>query len=279
MSFSKNAKPILDAGITEVLKKTHVFNSSKEYPLSFYSTLFIKEHEKWIKSSKQFIIAGLENFSNRYVTFGITDAFNDFYFLHKTISVLRGEYPYHRDLGLCVLDDIDEIEDCSALIISYPFSATGNIHKDWDRIISVCLKKQIAIFLDCSFFGIAENIVLDIAPCITHVAFSFSKVFCTGVMRTGVLYTKNTATTPLKLQHKWIYDNHLGQIMHYNLMKNFGPDYIITKYKTIANAVREQNFFTKSSTIIFGLTSDSNYDEYSRDGIINRITISRLLQS
>lgn len=279
MNFSKNAKPILDNEVVEILKKTHLFNTTQEYPLSFYSSLFIKTHKQWIQSSQEFKILGLENFDNAYVTYGITDAFNDFYFLHKKISVLKGEYPYHKDLGFVVLDDIRDIEPGTALIISYPFSATGNVHSDWINIVKVCDERNISVFLDCSFFGIAENTFLYIPDCVSHVAFSFSKIFCTGVIRTGVLYTKNNCITPCKLQHKWIYDNHIGQIFHYKLMKNFHPDYIITKYKTVANKIREQNDLIKSNTIIFGLSYNEKYAEYNRDDVINRVTISRLFNT
>ena len=57
--------------------------------------------------------------------------------------------------------------------------------------MTVCEDKKIKVFVDCCLFGVSEVPTLDLNhDCITDVAFSFSKTFATGGLRTGVLYRR-----------------------------------------------------------------------------------------
>ena len=278
MNFLKTAKPILDKEVVSVLEDTKIFNNSDEYPVFFYNQQFIKNHRQWISKSKNFKIENLDEFTNAYVTFGNTDAFNDFYFLHKKVYVLKGEYAYHQKIGVKVLDHIGLLDPYSALIISYPFSASGKVHPDWDKIIEFCTDRHCQVFLDLSFFGISCNQHLVIPECVTHVAFSFSKMFCTGSLRTGVLYTRYKNNTPLHIQNHHMYTNHIGTVLHNKLMQNFSPDWIIDKYLQPSKTVCKNFGLEESDTIIFGLGSSPDYDDYSREAIVNRVCISREIQ-
>lgn len=275
MKFIRNAKPIVDSNVVDALQNLKLFGEYKEQMCAFHQDLFVDTHRNWIKESKQFLINNLDQFEYCYITNGVTDAFNDFYYLNKRVSVLRGEYPYHRDVGITVLDDVSQIEPYSSLIISYPFSGSGNPHKDWERIIETCNDKHIKVFLDLCFVGVSYDLKLDIPECVTHVAFSFSKLFCTGPARTGIMYTRYKETSPIAVQNQWHYTNHVGQIIHYKLMKTFSVDYVIDKYLSKYFDVCKEHNLELTKTILFGLNNDKFY---TREGYANRVCITHYLQ-
>lgn len=275
MKLVKNAKPIVDSSVVDALQDLKLFGLHSSQITVFHEKLFIDTHRDWISKSKHFCIHGLEDFSYSFVTNGVTDAFNDFYFVNKTVSVLKGEYPYHRDIGTKVLDDISEIEPYSAFIISYPFSGDGCPHKEWNRIIQTCEDKHIKVFLDLCFVGVSYDLLLTIPECVTHVAFSFSKMFCTGTSRTGIMYTRYKEQSPITVQNHWHYTNHVGQIIHYKLMQKFDIDYIVDKYISKYITFCANKGLGLTNTVLFGITDD---ETYSREGYANRACVSYNLQ-
>lgn len=274
----RKAKPIVDLDIISSMKNIEYITKTSDLPIVENQFEFLHLHRKWIKSSKNFKISGLNDFDS-LVTYGVTDAFNDFYFINSKIYVLRGEYTYHRDLGYPVLDDINQIPSHTSLIVSYPFSATGNVHPNWENIIRICEERSVKVFIDCCLFGISKVDKLDVSsPCITHVAFSFSKTFATAGNRTGVLYTKDKTFTPLRNQNDHFYTNMIGQLMHMKLMSSFSPDYIYDKYRRKQEELCTNFGIDISDTVIFGTSSSSDFDYFERDGYTNRICITYSLQ-
>lgn len=275
----RKAKPIVDNEVIEVIREVTLCNDSGDFPIASNQFQFLEQHREWVNSSSLFHIYGLDTYSSSFVTNGVTDAFNDFYYLNNKIAVMRGEYTYHRDLGIEVLDDIDDIQHDTALIISYPFSATGNPHVMWDKIMTLCAERNVNVFVDCCLFGISKVKELDVSyEFITHVAFSFSKMFSTSGIRTGVLYVKNDYNTPLKLQNEHMYTQMAGQRIHLQLMNTFHPDYIFEKYRDNQVSICNSMGIDVSDTVIFGITNDRDFDYFERDGYINRICITYALQ-
>ena len=274
----RKAKPIVDLDIIKSLNNIEYVTKTSDLPIIENQFEFLDLHRNWIKSSKNFKISGLSDFES-LVTYGVTDAFNDFYFLNKQIYVMRGEYTYHRDLGYPVIDDIYKIPSYTALIISYPFSATGNVHPDWENILKVCEERSIKLFVDCCLFGISKVDKLDLSsPCITHVAFSFSKTFATAGNRTGVLYTRDKTLTPLKNQNGHFYTNMIGQRMHMILMSSYSPDYVYDKYRSKQLELCSKFGIDASDSVIFGTSHSQEFDYFERDKYINRICITYSLQ-
>jgi hypothetical protein len=275
----RKAKPIIDSEVVAVMSTVDFINNSTDHSILFDQFAFVEAYDIWIHTSELFKISGLFSFPNKLVTNGITEAFSDFYEAYTNIQVMRGEYTYHRDLGHVVLDDYKDIEEHSALIISYPFSATGNVHPEWDKIIDVCNKRNVSVFVDCCLFGVAEIDDLDVQiDCITHVAFSFSKTFGTGGLRTGMLYKKNVDKTQVELLNSHFYTQMAGMKLHYKLMQHFTPDYICNKYRDKQVELANSLDIEPSDTVIFGISTDKKYDHFERDAYINRLCLSYALQ-
>lgn len=225
--------------------KTFEWNSNAVYsPISF-----IKKHKNWL-TNNTFYLQGLNKFENGYITAGCTEAFHEVY--KESCYVLDDEYTYHRDSNMAIVSNIDDIPMQSRLLISYPFAATGMAHNDWDYILSVCEKKNIKIFVDACLAGVSLG-KLDLThPCITHVAFSFSKAFGTGHMRTGVVYTNDIAT-PASVRNKHLYINHMHIDLHMKLMSSFKSDYIFEKYRLTQIDICKEHNLVQSDCVLYGL--------------------------
>ena len=298
----RKAKAIVDSDVVAVMSTVDFINDSTDHSILFDQFAFTEKYDSWIHSSEKFEISGLETFPHRLVTNGITEAFGDFYevytnFPHRSVTneiteafgdfyeaytnlqVMRGEYTYHRDLGIEVLDDYKDIAEHSLLIISYPFSATGNVHPEWDKIIAVCNERNVDVFIDCCLFGVSEVDTLDLHhDCITHVAFSFSKTFGTGGLRTGMLYKKNINNTTVEMINSHFYTQMAGMRLHYELMQQFTPDYMCDKYRDKQVELAKSLDIEPSDTVIFGISTDKKYDHFERDAYINRLCLSYALQ-
>ena len=137
--FVRGAAPIIDK---EVLAAIQYLPYETFFSISEPRTLsmgiredFLDAFKAWIKSSELNHIDGLDLFPVRKLTAGVTQSFDDFFLRHRNrrIRVFRGEYPYVRH----VLDHwefIDDLSENDALIISAPFSGSGELHPDFEDI-------------------------------------------------------------------------------------------------------------------------------------------------
>lgn len=244
--FSSKALEIKDQQVREFI---HNFKWNAD--ALYFPQNFVQQHRQWLMNDT-FDLQGLDKFQYGYITAGCTDAFNE---IEKPYYVLNNEYTYHRDSALGIVKEIHDIPSNSTLIISYPFAATGNKHKDWDEILHTCIEKNIQIFVDACLSGVSLG-KLDLTPiCISHVAFSFSKAFGTGHKRTGVVYS-NQAQSPAAVTNKHLYINHMFVDLHMKLMQEFTSDYIFKKYRTKQVGICKKHSLVVSDCVLFGLRNN-----------------------
>lgn len=244
-------------------------------------TEFLDYYPEYIKSSKLNSFTGLDKFEHRYVSLGVSQGIDDFtlYCLknNKRIRFCQGEYGYGREISVDPKYAPIEHEPLTvndALIISCPFSATGDKHVNWDDIIETCNKLNIPVFVDCAFFGTCININVDFnQPCIDTVAFSPTKGLNTGNMRTGIVFTnRHNNDSSLHILTEWHHGIHLNTYLAYNLMLNFNPDTIANTYRDIQLTVCEHYQLMPTNTIHLAL-GDNNWDYFTRDSLCNRICL------
>lgn len=240
---------------------------------------FKVQYHSWIYSSKNTVVNGLDCYS-RALTDGVTGAFSDFlhHYSNKKLIVFNGEYPYHRDTGATVINDVDELTRDSRLILSTPFSATGNIHKKYIEIMEKCIVLDIPVFIDMAYFGACCLGKIDVTySCIKMVSFSLSKTFGTGKCKIGICYYRDIPIGPMQMLNKYNYVNHIAINIHNPLIQNFSPDYMFDKYRKKQEAIAIDLSLDCSDTIFLCTTHDSKYNGFSRSGLINRIGIADLL--
>ena len=240
---------------------------------------FRNQFHTWIHSSANAVIHGLEFFSQA-LTDGVTGAFADFTHAYpdRTTTVLKGEYPYHRDTGARVIEDADDIKDTDKIIISIPFSASGNKHEQFDRILDRCDDLNVPVFIDCAYFGCCKLDLFSVdRPCIKMVAFSLSKTFGTGKSKIGLCYYRDIISTPMQILNDYNYVNHASILLHAPIIENFSADYMYDTYRDKQLEVADLLGVEPSDTVFLCTSYDEKYKGFNRAGTINRIGISELL--
>jgi hypothetical protein len=243
---------------------------------------FLEKYPEWIKESKLNSFTGLDNFPYRYVSVGVTQSIDDFIlFCFKKnfkLRIFKGEYPYARESSQIpwdgeAIDDV-KLNHGDAVLISCPFSATGDKHDRWDWLVNECNKLHIPIFVDCAFFGTCRDVDVDFsAPCFDTIAFSPTKGLNCGYFRTGIAFTKRKEKDcTLDILSQWHHGIHMHTSLALELIKNYGPDTIPNEYTDIQKKVCDHYGLIPTKTIHLALGGD-NWNHFSRDGICNRIGI------
>lgn len=285
MTLSIAASPILDPEVLGVIRQTDLsrFFSADGYFTRVEETqrLFLSSMDQWISRSELNRIEGLNDFPARLLTAGTTQTFDDFYLRHskRLIRYLPGEYPYHRDAlrerGKPLSDDL---RSGDALIISYPFAATGEENPRFRELLEQASKLDVPVKVDCAFFGVSSGMDLDLRHgCIESVSFSLSKPFVLGNVRVGIEYRREK-TGPSAIQNDWYYTPSVGAVLGLRLMETFGPDFIFTKYRAAQESICAEMGLRPSKTVLFGLTEREEFAKFDRDGVINRCCLSALLR-
>lgn len=240
---------------------------------------FCEEYIKWIKSTKNNVVSGLDNFNHYVFSNGTSQSFDMFYIKNKDkrFRCFKGEYIYHQLAWRNNWPDWKFIEDeplrpGDAVIISLPFSNTGNEHEQTKWLLENCTVLKIPVLIDCAYFGTCTDINFDFNyECITDISFSLSKTFPVAHARIGLRLTRNDDDDLMFVYEKINYNNRLAANLGLNLIKKYDPDYIYHKY-----IVKQKNLcfilgLVPSKTILFGLDYDNRYPEYSRGTSVNRL--------
>jgi hypothetical protein len=247
---------------------------------------FLSEYVLWINSSKKNTFIGLENFSVKAFSSGTTESFDKFYLknLTRRLRYFKGEYMYHMVAGRqyflkksCFLED-DDLDKNDVVVISLPFSDTGNPHPDMEQVLLQCDRLDIPVLIDCAYFGICSGIIFNLNhKCITDLTFSLSKSFPVPHLRIGMRLTKTDDDDLLLVMNKTNYINRLSAGVGLKVIQRFTPDYIYEKYRLSQEKICKNLNVEPSSCVIFGIDKINQYPEYNRNAISNRLSFAKIL--
>lgn len=291
-----NLKPLLFGGASAV-EDIEVFKqiTSLLSPDSVTSWLtdaslhdrFLTQYVQWIKDSKLNNLQGLDEFKTSCYSQGTTESFDKFYLANakRRFRCFRGEYMYHMASwrnyfpNWKFLED-DEILPNDAVVISMPFSDTGNIHPQSNFVLDACDKLGVPVLIDSAFFGICKDINFNYArECITDITFSLSKTLPVSHVRIGMRLTKYDNDDSLLVYNKTAYVNKIGAGLGINLLENWSADYNCTTWGSVQQDFCKQLDVKPSSSVIFGIDCDGRWSEYNRGGNTNRLCFSKYLFS
>jgi len=273
-----NSAAIQDPNTLDVLEQFKIGNCLQK------ENNFCQDYLAWIKSTKHNTIKGLDDFKYACYSNGTTEAFDKFYVKNakRRFRCFKGEYMYHRLAWRNGYPNWAFIEDApldanDAVVISLPFSDTGNKHYDMDRVLQDCTELSIPVLVDCAYFGICHNIDFDFThPCITDITFSLSKTFPVAHVRIGMRLTRVDDDDSLFVYNKSGYVNRVGGTLGSIYLKTFTPDYIVDMYaskqKEFCHALKAEI----SNTVLFGIGGEE-WNEYNRGGPTNRLSLHKFL--
>jgi histidinol-phosphate/aromatic aminotransferase/cobyric acid decarboxylase-like protein len=245
---------------------------------------FLNEYQAWIMATKNNCVIGLDEYKYACYSNGTTEAFDKFYAKHskKRFRFFKGEFVYHRlscrnnNYDWNYIED-DKLDSNDVVIISLPFSDTGNAHESLHTVLTTCEELKIPVLLDCAYFGICNDITFDLRyKCITDVTFSLSKSLYAAHLRIGMRLTREDDDDPLFVTNKIGYINRTSAYIGRMLLRNFSPDYIYNKYRD--RQIKYCNILNvePSNCVIFGI-GDDRWNDYNRERETNRLSLHKYL--
>lgn len=246
---------------------------------------FLERYQHWIRNSLHNAV-DVTAFPVACYSQGTTEAFDKFYLRNhrRRFRCFRGEYMYHMASWRNYfptwtwLDDAD-IAPNDAVVISLPFSDTGNEHVAMCAVLSQCERLGVPVLIDCAYFGICREIRFGFEyECITDVTFSLSKSFPVAHARIGMRLTRADDDDSMLVNQKTNYTNRVGAAMGLNLLRKYHADHNVMRWHTTQLEFCRALDLVPSQTVIFGIDTGAR-PEYNRGGSSNRLCLARYLPS
>jgi hypothetical protein len=262
----------------ESVKAINSFNNLAITPADFCS-----DYKKWIVENKNF--KGWDEFKFLDFSNGTTETFDKFYQIHSNLKLrlLKGEYFYHQlQAKLIFKDRFDWIEDGDltagdVVVMSCPFSDTGNIPMGFNDILSECDKKNIPVLIDMAYISISDLKEIDLShPSIQVITSSLSKVFPVEHHRIGIRMRRKLDDDTMLAYNQNQYVNKYSVNLGSHMIHSFSNDWLFKKYKDKQKQICNEMNLEASSCVIFGIDKNNRYSEYNRGGISNRLCFSKL---
>ena len=247
---------------------------------------FLSDYQAWIQASQLNQLSGLDQFPIAAFSNGTTESFDKFYLKNSTrrFRCFRGEYMYHQAAWRNYFPTWKYIEDeplaaGDAVVISMPFSDTGEIHHESMSVLDQCDALGISVLIDCAFFGICQDIKFNFdRPCISDITFSLSKSFPVANLRIGMRLTRTDDDDSLLVHNKTNYNNRLACAVGVQLLKTCTADYNVNTWRKTQLKFCEQLGVVPSRSVVFGL-GGPEFSKYNRGGKTNRLCFAKYLYS
>jgi hypothetical protein len=273
---------VQDPDVIAYIKKLNLTNSLWEDNITGN---FCSAYKDWIITTNNNTISGLENFKYPVFSNGTSQSFDMFYMKNnnRRFRCFKGEYIYHQLAWRNNWPDWKFIEDekldrNDAVVISLPFSNTGNVHNDYEFIMHTCSALGIPVLIDCVYFGACANINFNFSHnCITDIVFSLSKSFPVAHARIGMRLTRSDDDDLMLVYDKINYNNRISAKLGLELIKRFSPDFTYNRYILQQQSLCSELNVTPSNTVLFGLDYNNAYPEYNRGGTVNRLGLHKHL--
>ena len=289
MSENKSGKPFGSSShIMDMLTVSHLSSFNPELTNILYDENivenFCSEFYDWIQTSKNNTFIGIEKFPFYAYSNGTSESFDKFYIKNNTrrFRCFRTEYMYHQLAwrnswpNWLFIED-GKLDENDAVVISLPFSDTGNKHIHHDEILNQCDDLGIPVLIDCCFAFVSKGIDFNFNHnCITDIVFSLSKTFPVSYARVGMRLTRVDDDDTLFVYQKISYNNRFGAALGQHFINKFTPDYIVDQYKDVQIDFCKQLNVESSNTVFFGLGGD-DWKEYNRGGLKNRLSFHKFM--
>jgi hypothetical protein len=245
---------------------------------------FVDQYRQWILGTKENKIQGLHAFPTAAYSNGTTEAFDKFYLKHhgRRFRCFRGEYMYHAGSWKNYHDwaymDQAPLTDSDALVLSMPFSDTGDIHPDTQATLDLCHSLGVPVLIDCAFFGLCAGIEFNFDhPAVTDLTFSLSKTLPVANLRIGMRLTRHDDDDSLLIYNKTRYVNRMGAGVGLKILDFMDADANYQCWNQAQSRICDQLGVSPSKTVIFGLSHGERFQEYNRGGGTHRLSFHKIL--
>lgn len=281
------------------IQDKQITNELKEFCISTYEwkDLFvnngvhpIQEQYKetfynWIQGSKINYIDGLENFKHVTITNGTSEAFSMFMMKHNTkrMRFFKGDFMMHKIASNNMEMDWEYIDPGSkndimhgdAIIISCPFSDTGEEHHLMGHLLDRAQLLKCPVLIDMAYFGMCKGIEINLnRDCIETVTFSLGKTFPLIGARAGIRFQREEIDDPVNFANQVGIVNNIGCMIGNFAMEAWGADYIPNKYGEAYTRFCEDNDISLTKCILFATTTNTKFNSINRGNDTTRLCVS-----
>ena len=260
---------------------------SKYFDISSKANIqgFINDYSFWMQQGHNLL--GIQDFKHLAFANGTTEVFDKFYMKHtgRRLRLWRGEYFYHQIVARESFDnnfawiDEDEIRSNDVVVVSMPFSDTGNVVENYEQIMTDCCKLNVPVLIDMAYINISKHKQYNLEfDCIKTLATSLSKVFPVETYRIGMRMNRDNEDDTLNAytNNSTPYVNtHSINIAH-QLIKEYPNSWVYDNYAMKQEILCRELWITPSDCVIFGIDENNKYTEYNRGGKTNRLCFSKL---
>jgi hypothetical protein len=244
---------------------------------------FCEQYKEWIGKEKNFI--GWNEFTHLDYSNGTTETFDKFYqkYSFKRLRLLKGEYYYHQIQSRLLFKDrfswINDgpLEYGDVVVMSCPFSDTGDIPEGFYDILSQCDLLSIPVLIDMAYISVTGIKDLYLShPCIRVITSSLSKIFPVEHHRIGIRMRREFEDDTMTAYNLNGYVNQHSVNIGYHMINTFSNSWLIDKYKEKQKEMCKKLAVDISPCVIFGIDRNNYFSEYNRGGPTNRLCFSRI---
>jgi hypothetical protein len=282
--------PLVVERRNELLQEFANINLSDKHLLQSIKAEYFNVYKEWM--FKNFNWKGIELYNEACLTQGTTESFAQFYLRfggRRRLRLARGEYFYHQMMknlwysdNFMWLED-DEIREGDFVLISVPFSDTGDVPINLEEMLCECDRLSVPVMLDLAFINLTNSETLSQQinlehPCIEYIVSSLSKVFPVEHFRIGIRLQKTKFEDQLYVinEDNYNYLNFCSAYIGKELMKSFSSRELFNKYRPLQLNICKELNVKPSPCYIFGIDENNQYPEYSRGNKTNRLCFSRI---
>ena len=244
---------------------------------------FLNTYMEWMPSTHNLI--GIEKYTHACFTQGTTESFAQFYirYRNKKLRLAEGEYFYHQMMHGLWYDNFawlseEEIKQGDVVLISVPFSDTGDVPSYLENLLNACDEKNVPVMIDLAYINIAKGLTINLEhPCIEYVVSSLSKIFPVEHHRIGIRLQRKMFEDQLYVvnENNYNYINLMSAHLGAKMMKEFSANYIYDKYRDAQDYYCSNYKVEVSPCVYFGIDKLNQYPTYNRGNDTNRLCFSR----
>jgi len=251
---------------------------------------FFEMYKQWMFADFDF--PGQDLYTNCCFTQGTTESFYQYYLRygrHGRLRLYRGEYFFHQMMknlqyvnNFAGLDE-DEIRPGDFVLISVPFSDTGDVPEDLEHYLTQCDIHRVPVMLDLAYINLTNQAALsrsvDLShDCIEYVVSSLSKAFPTEHYRIGIRLQKKKFEDQLYVinEDNYNYLNFCSMYVGYNMMNSYPAKIMFDRYRSQQIKLCNELELEVSPCYTFGIDTKNQYSQYNRGRSTNRLCFSRI---
>lgn len=173
----------------------------------------------------------------------------------KTVF-FSGDFWMFEHLVKNKIENIDQIDEKSALVISYPFFEYFEKHKQMDEIMMKCEQLGVPVMLDLIWLPLCkQKPMIKYSDCVEVISHSFTKLIPLAGIKCGIAFWKSPVES-----HKITYPlgNRLGAWLVSNFLQKFGYDHAL-QYVNLQNKWCNRLGLQPTNMVLTSIIPDNHF--------------------